>query len=59
MPVCYVSPGAPPETCPFNDAAHARQKDARFVPSSNLTIMPITQGNNVDKHTGHIAAVDW
>lgn len=44
---------------PFNDTAHARQEDAQFVPSSNLTIMPITTGSNVDKHTRRIATVDW
>lgn len=59
MLACYVSPGAPPETCPFNDTARARQEDAQFVPSTNLTIMPITQGSSVDKHTGRIASVDW
>lgn len=56
---CYVSPGAAPETCPFNDTARARQEDAQFVPSTNLTIMSITQGSSVDKHTGRIASVDW
>ena len=58
MLVCYVSLGAPPETCPFNDTACARQEDAQFVRSANLTIMPIIQGCDVDKHT-RIVAADW
>lgn len=59
MLACYVSPGAPPETCPFNDTPLARQEDAQFVLSANLTIMPITPGSNVDKHTRRTVAVDW
>lgn len=57
MLACSVSPGAPPETCPFNDTACARQEDAQFVPSANLTIMPITAGSDVDKHTRRIGAM--
>ena len=53
-----MSPGAPPQTCPLNDTAGIRQGDSGFVQSSNLTIMPITQGSNVDKHARRIAAVN-
>lgn len=57
MLACYVSPGAPPETCPFNDTAPVRQEDAQFVRSANLTIMPIIPGSDVDKHTRRTDAV--
>lgn len=53
----YVSPGAPPETCPFNDTARARQEDTRFVRRANLTIVPIIPGSSVDKHTRRMDTV--
>lgn len=56
MVACYVSPGAPPETCPFNNVVRARQENAQFVGGANLTIMPIIRGSSVDKHTRRAAA---